>query len=91
LQIVAADDGDDVTRLQQQVVGGVFLNDCFAEVERDEFGAQIDLVQALDDGVIPVDLVEQVFDLGQRCGRLFAGSVVAATAALGIGAEFILR
>ena len=58
LQVGAAHDGDHVTRLQGQVVGRVFLHDGFAQVERNEFRTQFVGVQAFDDGVVPVDLVD---------------------------------
>ena len=62
LHVGTAQDGDNVTRLQDQVVRGVFLQDGFAQVEWDEFYAQVFGVKALNNCVVPVNLVHQGVD-----------------------------
>jgi len=56
---------------------GVFVDHGLAEVERNQFGAQVLAVQALNDGVIPVDLVDHaahaVGDVYARLGNHFSG------------------
>ena len=61
-QVGAVHDGDHVVSLQLQVVGGVFVDDGLGQVEGDQLGAQFGLVQALDDGVFPVDLLGKTTD-----------------------------
>ena len=62
------------------------------QIKGDHRGLEGLRLQALNHGVIPVDFVEQVFDLGQRRRWLVAPAVVVgATAALGVGAKFVLR
>ena len=85
-QIVAPHDGDHVTGLQKQVVRWVFLSHGFAEIKREQFGAQFVLVKPFNDGVVPVDLVDHAtnalaeggthtafFVQGAGCGNGFDG------------------
>ena len=85
-QLVAAQNGDHVARLQHQVLAGVALQDCAAQVKGQQLGSQALGVEALHHRVVPVDLVghapKALGDFGARlfgsaCGFGAQGGLVA--------------
>ena len=73
-QVILTQDGDDIAGLQHQIVCGVTLQHGFAEVEGNEFSAEFVTVKALNDSVVPVDLVgDTVRPIGDVGASRFGG------------------
>ena len=75
--VVLGEDGDDVTRLEDEVVLGIALDDGLRQVERQEGIGQGLAVEALDDGVVPVDLGQGALEGGPLLACVLALAVVA--------------
>ena len=60
-----------IARLQRHIVNWIALEDRFAQVERHQCCAQVFGVEALDDGIAPVDFVEIALDLVGEFGTGF--------------------
>ena len=64
--------GNDVTWLEQKILRRISIKNRFSQVERQELGTQVGLVQPLDHRVVPVDLVKQILDLRTQAVLSFA-------------------
>ena len=66
----------------------VFLDNGFAKVERDELGAQLGFVQALDDRVVPVDLLGETAHTVKGAALAFGLALVERLLLL-VGRDFV--